>query len=453
MSWKDSVGPWPFTPQAGWKDDKDFGSFAFSQQENKPSYNEGDHITTYASPVWSMEEGSNVPITPTHKPCGYWTKDYVPPQIIIIPNFIYTAEVGAAADVVKRVFSDFSESIRVSMGNVGGGYVDVKYLVGSSVPPTWNVTIPSVSDNRVRAILELDPTGNALYVAIGVFGGIDIGNYWILHKRSLTDGSAIWQYLKSFYYSGVHEITGLSYYDGNIYIIGLTDGTTPKRSWAIEKRTSNNAAVWLKLAGTPAPVYDSVGGAVCVDSSGVYCAIKSGVANNWVVQKRALSDGAIVWEKIVAYGTIFPHKIISFGDYIYVMGGIGSWIIEKRNKSDGVRLYYRSWAPAGGANAIQNSFSINPEWPSNLQNYIRVCGYDTGGVGGVYRVRIERLLESDFSTDAFVATATKSYASGMDVDEGGGIYDSVICAALNLNGGTGKRDIMIQRRKASDLTI
>jgi len=53
---------WPFTPQP-----------------NKPSINEGDYIATYANPVWSMEEGSNTPITPIHNPCGYWTKAYVPP--------------------------------------------------------------------------------------------------------------------------------------------------------------------------------------------------------------------------------------------------------------------------------------------------------------------------------------------------------------------------------------
>jgi len=444
-----------------WKNDKNLGPWAFTPKENKPSYNEGDHIATYASPVWSMEEGSDVPITPTHNPCGYWTKDYVPPTVVVIPVFIYTAEISgtAAADIVKRKFSDLSETIRTSMGNTPAGGIpfnaDVKYLVGLSVPPTWNVTIPAVTDNRLRAILELDPVGNALYVAVGVFDGADMGGVdkWILYKRSLADGSTIWQYLKSFYYDYSHEITGLSYYNGNIYIIGLTDGGTSVRSWAIEKRTSNNAAVWLKLAGTPAPVYDSWGGAVCADSSGVYCAIRSGVANNWVVQKRNLSDGVIVWEKIVAYGTIFPHKIISFGDHIYVMGGAGSWIIEKRRKSDGVLLYYRTWAPAGGSNAILNSFAINPLWPTNLQNYIRVCGYDFGGGGGAYRVRIERLLESDFSTDAFIATATKQFASGIDVDEGEGIYDSVICAVPTHNAGTGKKDVMIQRRKASDLTI
>jgi len=69
-----------------WKDDKNLGPWKFTKQPNKPSYNEGDHIATYANPVWSMEEGSNVPITPTHNPCGYWTKDYVPPPLFSPPK-------------------------------------------------------------------------------------------------------------------------------------------------------------------------------------------------------------------------------------------------------------------------------------------------------------------------------------------------------------------------------
>ena len=77
MSWKDdkNLGPWVFS-KGVWPT---MGNPFVAEHVPKPSYNEGDHLATYANPVWSMEEGSNIPITPTHKPCGYWTKDYVPP--------------------------------------------------------------------------------------------------------------------------------------------------------------------------------------------------------------------------------------------------------------------------------------------------------------------------------------------------------------------------------------
>ena len=69
----------------GWKDDKNLGPWGFNLQAQKPSYNEGDHMATYASPVWSMAQGSDMPITPTHEPCGYWTKNYVPPTPDYVP--------------------------------------------------------------------------------------------------------------------------------------------------------------------------------------------------------------------------------------------------------------------------------------------------------------------------------------------------------------------------------
>lgn len=67
----------------GWiEDNKGAGpaGFNFTKQFAKYSYNEGDHIATSENPIWNMEEGSNIPITPVHKPCGYWFNEpYIPP--------------------------------------------------------------------------------------------------------------------------------------------------------------------------------------------------------------------------------------------------------------------------------------------------------------------------------------------------------------------------------------
>ena len=91
----------------GWKDNKNLGSWAFTKQADKPSYNEGDHIATYESPIWSMVEGSNVPITPTHKPCGYWTKDYVlPPPLYSL--YFYIAESTGLIKIARISRSSFT---------------------------------------------------------------------------------------------------------------------------------------------------------------------------------------------------------------------------------------------------------------------------------------------------------------------------------------------------------
>jgi len=47
------------------------GIWGFVKQEEKPRYNEGDEIETSASPLFDIEF-TKIPITPTHKPCGYW---------------------------------------------------------------------------------------------------------------------------------------------------------------------------------------------------------------------------------------------------------------------------------------------------------------------------------------------------------------------------------------------
>ena len=64
---------------ADWKSYKNQTPWTVTHGD-KPQYNEGDHISDYSNPVWSMEQGTDVPVTPTHIPCGYWTKGpHVPP--------------------------------------------------------------------------------------------------------------------------------------------------------------------------------------------------------------------------------------------------------------------------------------------------------------------------------------------------------------------------------------
>lgn len=64
----------------GWvEDNKGQGPWAFVEQPNRPNYNEGNLISSYDNPLWQAGEFSGVPITPTHDPCGYWTKNYTPP--------------------------------------------------------------------------------------------------------------------------------------------------------------------------------------------------------------------------------------------------------------------------------------------------------------------------------------------------------------------------------------
>ncbi|MHA1481889.1 MAG: hypothetical protein ACTSQA_00440 [Candidatus Heimdallarchaeaceae archaeon] len=56
----------------------------FEKSVQKPNYNEGNLISTYANPVWNNEHLGTA-ITKQHKPCGYWTKNYIPPKAPLPP--------------------------------------------------------------------------------------------------------------------------------------------------------------------------------------------------------------------------------------------------------------------------------------------------------------------------------------------------------------------------------
>jgi len=53
---------------------KGYGPFAFTPQEDKLRYNEGNLISTHDDPTFSLDR-TGIPITPRHEPCGYWYKD------------------------------------------------------------------------------------------------------------------------------------------------------------------------------------------------------------------------------------------------------------------------------------------------------------------------------------------------------------------------------------------
>ena len=78
MSWKDIKGSAPWTCGKTTLD-KNIGSWEFEKTTADNRYNEGNLIATAANPVWTLEGKTGVPITPTHAPCGYWTKGYLQP--------------------------------------------------------------------------------------------------------------------------------------------------------------------------------------------------------------------------------------------------------------------------------------------------------------------------------------------------------------------------------------
>jgi len=108
-----------------WKDDINLGPWSFAEQPDKPNSNEGNHIASYDDPVWSLDPSTGVPITPTHIPCGYWTKGYAgladnPPNDgpIWVAGYNAVGGFGAATPSFSKIFilSDANEYLSVIAG-------------------------------------------------------------------------------------------------------------------------------------------------------------------------------------------------------------------------------------------------------------------------------------------------------------------------------------------------
>jgi len=112
-----------------WIDDnKGSGPWNFTEQSDKPRYNEGDKIATAANPVWSNDH-SGVPITNEHTPCGYWFKDYsgmyFPPSVNRITNEY--VEVLRAGYPLARITNEYVEVIRAGspLARITNEYMEV----------------------------------------------------------------------------------------------------------------------------------------------------------------------------------------------------------------------------------------------------------------------------------------------------------------------------------------
>ncbi|RMD62348.1 hypothetical protein D6833_07060 [Candidatus Parcubacteria bacterium] len=160
--------------------------------------------------------------------------------------------------------------------------------------------------------------------------------YWHIEKRNLSDGALVWERD-----SGQGFVSALTIDSQYLYVVGLGGGAAP---WRIEKhRLSDGALVWKKVDNQNPNLTPY---AIAVDSQHVYITAKKPLNVTWSIwhiEKRNLSDGALVWERDGVYGT--PLAIAVDSQYMYVgglrEGAAALWHIEKRNLSDGALVWER----------------------------------------------------------------------------------------------------------------
>jgi len=161
---------WDFTPL-----------WVFTKQPNKPSYNEGDHLTTYANPVWSMEEGTNIPITPTHIPCGYWP----------IPSVPWTPE---PLHAIYDLTTDGSYLYAAGYLPYGGGKCKAaitKLTMGGVIVATATYE-PVVNSTNWWGAVCVD--GHFVYVGGTVIYPTEGFYRAVIQKLNISDLSMVWEY-------------------------------------------------------------------------------------------------------------------------------------------------------------------------------------------------------------------------------------------------------------------
>ena len=145
-----------------------------------------------------------------------------------------------------------------------------------------------------------------------------------------------------------------------IYVAGQS-GISLDNQWRIEKRSfSTGAVLWTKTFN-PGPYYDAVDG-ITVDATGIYVVGEDCASGwcQWRIEKRSLSTGAVIWAKTIDPGPNddIAEDIAVDATGIYVSGSMyisGSHHvrIEKLSLSDGAVLWTQTSDLSSGNDFVQ----------------------------------------------------------------------------------------------------
>lgn len=78
--------------------------FTIPYQGPKIRYSEGDEITDVTDPSFDIDF-TGQPLSDQHFPCGYWHKNYIPPQQVIYTSLLYPVEVFESAQYDVNVIA------------------------------------------------------------------------------------------------------------------------------------------------------------------------------------------------------------------------------------------------------------------------------------------------------------------------------------------------------------
>ena len=152
--------------------------FIIPYQGPKIRYSEGDEITSVADPVFNVEF-TGVPLSGQHFPCGYWHKNYIPPQVVIYTSLLYPVEVydgmGFGVAAIEGTFRSIIQSYDYGYESAS---FEVSMIAGTFRSQINYYTIPPESINY------------SLNIISGVFRDV-IWNYVVSPESTSYNVSAI----------------------------------------------------------------------------------------------------------------------------------------------------------------------------------------------------------------------------------------------------------------------
>jgi len=216
------------------------------------------------------------------------------------------------------------------------------YIVGSqNSRASWRVEKRSLVDGSLIwekvEDLTVGQEDNAVGVAVDSTGVYIVGSqnstdFWRVEKRSLVDGSLIWEKVEDLTAGGAQDYAeGIAIDSTGVYVVGTQDNRT---SWRAEKRSLiDGSLIWEKVDNSGG--VNSIARGVSASSTGLYV---SGIqGNDWRVEKRSLIDGSLDWEEVDDFGGIDrAYQNTYFDDGLYIVGstsGYTEWRLEGRKKT------------------------------------------------------------------------------------------------------------------------
>jgi hypothetical protein len=164
-------------------------------------------------------------------------------------------------------------------------------------------------------------------------------------------GSITWA-LSEHISSGYDDANGVAVDGSGVYVVGYDQNTSGNsQEWRVEKRSLTTGAIIWAVSEHVSSADDAAFG-VAVDGSGVYvvgCDHKPLGNLEWRVEKRSLTTGAIIWAQSedLSSGYDQAYGVAVDGSGVYVVGYDRSprnyeWRVEKRSLTTGAIIWAQS---------------------------------------------------------------------------------------------------------------